>query len=96
MKASVSDNGCYDQNVGKDNNETHRHAHTDNHIVTVTPVRTDFFFTKVIEKFDRFIVVALRCVIGNHLELSDGGTGEERLGSDRPFRQFGWEVVGWN
>ena len=58
MKASVFENGRYDQKVGKNNNEANGHAQSDDHVVTSAPVGADVLATLLIEEFDGAVVVA--------------------------------------
>lgn len=80
MKASVLENGSYDQKVGKNDNEADRHAKSDNHIVTSAPVVADVLSTFLIKKLDRLVVVALFWVVSRHchVEISGGFVGSKR------------------
>lgn len=63
VKASVFENGAYDQKIGEDDNEADHHAQTDDYIVPSAPVVTDVLPAGLVEKLDRAVEVAPLCVV---------------------------------
>ena len=95
MKASVLDDGGYDQNVGEDDDKADDHAQGDDGVVTLAPVIADVLPTGLVEELDSAVEVASLRVLRHCVHVAaflsgrdqDAEKTRESSRSRAPFRR---------